>query len=102
MKQLEIKYFWPLTEQVELDLDYTQPQKVSTVDNLTAVNTNGVLSCNIQGFTSLSTFEIKGKDSVGYYELTPGVKIHKGLKPNVFQRIFANLLLGWKWSDANL
>ena len=31
MTQLEIKYFWSLTEQIPLDLDYTDCSKVYTV-----------------------------------------------------------------------
>ena len=27
MQQLEIQFFFPLTEQIPLDLDYTQPEK---------------------------------------------------------------------------
>jgi len=27
MRQLEIQYFWPLTEQISLDLDFTESEK---------------------------------------------------------------------------
>ena len=32
MPQLEIKFFWPLTEQIPLDLDYTNCTKPNIVD----------------------------------------------------------------------
>ena len=31
MKQLELQYFWPLTEQIPLDLDYSECSKVYTI-----------------------------------------------------------------------
>ena len=48
MQQLEIKFFWPLTEQIPLDLDYDSCQK--SVKNLTI--TSGI--SDNQTFTVLS------------------------------------------------
>ena len=39
MKQLEIDYFWPLTEQIPLDLNYEECEKPKLT---TPIDTNGI------------------------------------------------------------
>lgn len=54
MTQLEIKFFWPLTEQIPLDLDYTNCTKPNIVD--TTSLGNFILSNNsINGATIFTT-----------------------------------------------
>jgi len=59
MKQSEIEFFWPLTEQIQLDLDYTNCEKprIYTPLQLTGtlpVANGGTCSTTYAGFTSLT------------------------------------------------
>lgn len=49
--QIEIQYFWPLTEQIELDLDYSNCHKPkiewSSIDRSLYTLTNGVTNTTI-------------------------------------------------------
>jgi hypothetical protein len=45
MNQLEIKFFWPLTEQIPLELDYTEceaPKLIMPGSSMSIGNTTGV------------------------------------------------------------
>ena len=48
MKQLDIEYFWPLTQQVLLDLDFTEcdKPKLSTFNTGTLINSGAYLFSN--------------------------------------------------------
>jgi len=59
MKQSEIEFFWPLTEQIQLDLDYTNCEKprIYTPLQLTGtlpVANGGTGITTYAGFTSLT------------------------------------------------
>jgi len=45
MQQLEIKFFWPLTEQIPLDLDFT-PSENYTIEKKNRMITNGGVFTN--------------------------------------------------------
>jgi hypothetical protein len=45
MQQLEIKFFWPLTEQIPLDLDFT-PSENYTIEKKNHMITNGGVFTN--------------------------------------------------------
>ena len=68
---LEIKYFWPLTEQIPLDLDYTGcetpklsvPASVNTNWGITSSFTTGHLSIDID------TIVIKATEKPQFYRL---------------------------------
>ena len=74
MQQLEIKFFWPLTEQIPLDLDYTgcESSKLSplklhsnyTIQNINHTNTSFVAS-NLS--IDVDTTIIKTKDEPPFY-----------------------------------
>lgn len=74
MHQLEIKFFWPLTEQIPLDLDYTgceapklfTPNLHSnyTIQNINHTNTSFVAS-NLS--IDVDTTVIKTKDEPPFY-----------------------------------
>lgn len=46
MQQLEIKFFWPLTEQISLDLDYTNCAKPNSKNLSSTSSPSYVLSPN--------------------------------------------------------
>ena len=91
MEQLEIKFFWPLTEQIPLDLDYTpcyeyrdeqrRKDKISSV-----VDTgNFVLTGS---FNTTSSFQID-------LDLNPIIVVSKE-KPNLIKKIVYKAL-GMNW-----
>lgn len=56
MTQLEIKFFWPLTEQTSLDLDYSdcEKPKLTTTTNYNVFNTGFYVLANSN--TQVSTY----------------------------------------------
>ena len=86
-QQLEIEFFWPLTEQIPLDLDYegcVKPQ-------ITHINLNG-------DFTGATYYNIVPVN-VGPGNLTidaKSVKIKVDEKPNIIRRGLYSLL-GLQW-----
>lgn len=100
--QVDIKWFWPLTEQTELDLDYGP-----THLHYRAQGIAGVHSMPIQGsiheFTTVATtwaspsITITPTNSVGNLNLG-GVSIGMENKPKWYQRALFKLL-GFNWKD---
>lgn len=88
MYQQEIKFFWPLTEQIPLDLDYSvcEKPKLSVTDcGITNITLN---NCNLDttiSFTA-SNFNIDVD--------TTTIKLKK--KPNPLRCVFYRIL-GLKW-----
>lgn len=84
--QLEIKYFWPLTEQIELDLDYSNCHKPkiewSPIDRGLYVIANGNTNTTISAshlVLDIDTTTVKTK-----------------CKPNILSRCIYRLI-GLKW-----
>ena len=102
-KQDEIKFFWPLTEQMELNLDYGPTHLYYRAQGI--AGTHGI---PIQG----SIFEYKG--ATGSTNITPslsvtptnsvgelrigGISIGLDTKPNIIRRAL-HKLLGFNWKD---
>jgi len=112
MHQLEISFFYPLTEQIPLDLDFTSAEewiaewrKKQTIINYTY--TGSLLTVNSGGTTSwsqpvTSSFVIKpSTKNVGKWEISDSMFVYRPTKPNAVIRFFAKHLLGFKWHDEN-
>jgi hypothetical protein len=106
MKQLEIEYFFPLTQQISLDLDYTPCQEYELQkEKATASITSSALY--VGGNYSLTSSAINNSvlvvqptdDYVGHWIISSGVEFRRPVKPNWVVRKFSELLLGWKWKD---
>lgn len=106
MQQLEIKFFWPLTEQIPLDLDFTpsleyQNQKLE--QSIASSFVGNVLATH--GFSTYSTSSIvpnsfhlqESGNSVGYWQITEGIRSYQAEKPNYLVRQLTKLLLNWSW-----
>jgi len=101
-KQSEIPFFWPLTEQIPLDLDYGP-----THLHYRAKGIAGVCSMPIGGsvheFTTVAmapitpSITITPNNSVGNLNLG-GVSIGMENKPKWYQRLLFKLL-GFNWKD---
>jgi len=85
MKQLEIEYFWPLTEQIPLDLDYTDCEKPK-LSTLLTYNT----SVNIGNWSTTSI--IANNLTIDVASTT--FKVDK--EPNIIRKGVLNIL-GIKW-----
>lgn len=104
MKQLEIEFFWPLTEQTELDLDFTpsvmydeQKRREKWNYNTLTINPSGTY-LGVTSATIAPNFEFRpNPNSVGYWQVSPEVKYYVTAEPNWLVKKMTKLLLGWKW-----
>ena len=109
MNQLEIEYFYPLTEQIPLDLVYEPSIAYAKELNRKRCAEQLALSGQylIAGggigsttWTAPNTIQFKPEDdSVGYWECTPDFSIWRKEKPNWLVQKMTTFLLGWKWKD---
>ena len=111
MQQLEISFFYPLTEQIPLDLDFTPTEewiaewrKIQWNTNTLA--TSGSVLIGGTGITSwspvTSSFVIKpSTKNVGKWEISDSMFVYRPTKPNAVIRFMAKHLLGFKWHDEN-
>ena len=113
MQQLEIQFFYPLSEQTTLDLDFTPSEqwiaewRNKQSANSTAYYTPLLISnggVGIGGITAspvMSSFVLRpdAKKQVGKWEITDSMFVYRPTKPNAVVRFFAKLLLGFKWHD---
>lgn len=110
MEQLEIPLFWPLTQQITLDLDFTPSEEWITewrkrqLTNNT-IGSNGNLLVANGGTISwsqpmLNQFVVKQDvKNVGKWEITENMFVYRPTKPNAVIRFMAKYLLGFKWHD---
>ena len=112
MQQLEISFFYPLTEQIPLDLDFTPTEEWiaewrKRQWNTNTLATSGSFLISGTGTTSWSqpvTNSIVIKPSaknVGMWELSESMFVYRPTKPNAVIRFMAKHLLGFKWHDEN-
>jgi hypothetical protein len=90
MQQLEIQYFFPLTEQIPLELDYTEcdkPKLYFTIAN------GGTSRQVLTAGTGLTFAEPTWKTVIAGWEVGS-----LNYKPNRVHKFFMKLLLGWKWN----
>lgn len=90
MSQLEFKFFWPLTEQIALDLDYTDCDKPRLSYPLDVVSSGQVFTISNGG--TWSTCITASNLTIDTETTTIKVKD----KPNLFRRSLYNAL-GLKW-----
>jgi hypothetical protein len=93
--QLEIKYFWPLTEQIPLDLDYTNCErpKLYTSSGTTIQGTTGTTW--VTAVSNITPSLVVNGDNVeGYMKIG---NLHIGQKkPNFFRKVIYKIL-GFNW-----
>ena len=98
MKQLEIKFFWPLTEQIPLDLVYYEQKPKMIVERNGSIDYSGATKLNTTVDTSLQNYVVLGDpaDTNGYWLLHPTVRVHSE-KPSWIRKKIISWLLKWKW-----
>lgn len=113
MSQLEIPFFYPLTEQISLDLDFTPTEEWisewrNRQWNTTALSGSFLISNGGTGVTSwtgaTSSYQTEfvirpSEKNVGKWEITNHVFVYRPTKPNAVVRFMAKYLLGFKWHD---
>jgi hypothetical protein len=94
-KQMEIEFFWPLTQQIPLGLDYTgceKPKVSVTLDN----GTTSFVLAPTWGTTNIApTLSVKPQNSVGQLNIG-GVQIGLEKQPKWYQKVLYKLL-GFNW-----
>jgi len=110
MQQLEISFFYPLTEQISLDLDFTSTEEWIAEWRKRQWNTTGTLLTVGSGGTGItswvqpvtSSFVVKpSTNNVGKWEISDSVFVYRPTKPNAVIRFMTKHLLGFKWHDEN-
>jgi hypothetical protein len=107
MQQLEIEFFWPLTEQTELNLDFTSSEKWNeewrkrqwnnTANSGTFLISSGTGTI---GWHQPTSFVVKpSAKNVGKWEISESMFVYRPTKPNAVIRFMAKYLLGFKWHD---
>jgi hypothetical protein len=99
-KQAEFKFFWPLTEQIPLGLDYTNCEKpklsvptITTIDDFTGKiysMSNSTWSTNIS-----PTLSVQPQNSVGQLNIG-GISVGLEKQPTWYQKVLYRLL-GFNW-----
>ena len=108
--QLEISFFFPLTEQIPLELDFTPSEQ--WIDefrkkqwNHNTVSFNGEYLTNSVGSIAWAlpptpSFVVKqDANNIGKWEITENMFVYRPTKPNAVIRFMAKHLLGFKWHD---
>lgn len=111
MKQLEIDFFFPLTEQIRLDLDYTpceeyaaemQRQRYSNSTVLSigngGVGSWGAVTSNNISLQNITEFR-PSSNSVGCWAVSPELNYYVSKEPTWFVKKMTKFILGWEWKD---
>lgn len=98
MYQLDIQFFWPLTEQISLDLDYTDCERPRLTYPLNESSTGILYTGGSWAVTNITPqLTVSPNNPTGYIKIG-GVNIGMEKKPNLFQRTL-HKLLGFDWTD---
>jgi hypothetical protein len=86
MQQLEIQYFFPLTEQIKLDLDFTECDKPKLYTTLSLIGGSGMT------LMSTGSTNLTWSQRIGDWEIPSEKK-----QPSKLQKFMMKYFLGWKW-----
>lgn len=110
MTQLEIEFFWPLTQQTNLDLDFKpcqdyeeQKRKAmwanSTVSSGQYLISNGGIT-TWSSINTNSTLAFKpAADAVGYWEINKDVQVWRKVRPHWLHQKMTKIFFGWEWKN---
>ena len=85
MYQQEIEFFWPLTEQIKLDLDYTDCDTPKIYTTMPIIGGTGLVLLS-NGSTAVWS------QRIGDWEIPSEKK-----QPSKLQKFMMKYFLGWKW-----
>ena len=101
MQQLEIEFFYPLTEQIPLDLDYTESdefrRELFRRETVSVLNHTGVYAYA----PTTNTFKIQPSPlHAGHWNVNgKDFQIFPEKRPSWLHRKLNKLLIGWEWKD---
>ena len=98
MQQLNIEYFFPLTEQIPLDLDYTQSEKPKLWTTGTLLNVGTGFTTSTWASPNTIQFHASN-ESAGYWVVGEGLQMHNKKKPNWLHQQMTKIFFGWKWMN---
>ena len=104
MIQQELTFFWPLTEQIPLDLDFTPSEEYCRA-KYSNIGIGGIgITCSadtaIKSLPPIKFYWNTPNDSAGHWEVNgKDFLIERKKKPNWLRRTFNKLLIGWEWKD---
>ena len=100
--QLEIKFFFPLTEQIPLGLDYTDCEKPKLYipgSGMTISGATGTSWITTSSDITTATLKVaKPEEIVGYFEIGP-LQVGREKEPNIIQKLIYKLL-GFNWKGT--
>ena len=101
MQQLEIQYFFPLTEQISLDLDYTPCIKFNEERLAERIASSAVSNCTLafNGSSPVWTMNNTINPSIVIFADKTPITIKTDEKPSIFAR-WIYKILGVKWEKA--
>jgi hypothetical protein len=111
MQQLEIEYFFPLTEQIPLDLDY-EPSAIYAKElnrqrcaEQLALASSGqylVAGGGVGASWTTPTYQFRPNvDCVGHWAIGDdnGIQVWRPKRPNWLHQTMTKFFFGWKWKD---
>ncbi len=90
MKQLEIEYFFPLTEQIPLDLDFSQ-----CAPHQYWYRAQGI--AGLHGPVPTGMVYKADNPSTAVTQVLSGWDIGKKQEPSKLRKFLMKYLIGWKW-----
>ena len=110
MQQLDIQFFFPLTEQIPLALDYKPCQDyeeekrkaylASSVLSGQFLVAGGGIGSTWATIDTNNVFRFKpDPDAVGYWELNKDMQVWRKERPNWLHQKMTEMFFGWKWMD---
>ena len=100
MIQLELEMFFPLTEQIALDLDYSQTYTLSA---LWAVNyewkeTQWVNNITVNS-NPIQLHPANDSAGAGYWKVGEGLQMHNKKRPSWLHQKMTKIFFDWEWKD---
>jgi len=114
MQQLEIQYFFPLTEQVSLELDFKpcddyakqlQEERWKNSVSITSgmgllVGNGGLGTWTTTAVNASQTFQFRSdSNAVGYWEINKDLHVWRLNRPNWLHQKMTKVFFGWEWKD---
>lgn len=105
MQQLEIQFFFPLTEQISLDLDYRPSYEYDAKKRSDQIAGSVLTTANLNAITWSNTlaspsFEFRPEsDCIGYWQISKGVHVWRKQRPCWLHQKMTKVFFGWEWMD---
>lgn len=107
MQQLNLDLFFPLTQQINLDLDFKPCQEYADAKRKNSVTYTGAVTFANTGITTTSavtppamlTFK-PTNDSVGCWRVGDYLEFYSNKEPSWLHKQMSKIFFGWKWKKT--